>query len=148
MKNLKKEFRVFMVVYAVLVIAIIVGANYVYQMIDSDLPDMAIIEPMIIKDANAFARQKNIKDCIEEDLIKIKPCDVHDLKCRITGKIFIEQCLKVASPVRDYCIAFPRGDEIAKTASWEDHLCSLYPKINTVVCVNTMESVAQYCKSH
>jgi len=146
-KTLQKEFKIYLVIFAALVLTAMAGAAYIYRLAHQQVPEPGELVQVAEKEAADFAPNRNTRDCVEESLRRLQTADIADLKSRVTNKLFLQKCLLITKKSTEPC------DEIVKqeknpninTPRWLAHTCANHKEIHNVVCANTLEAVETFC---
>lgn len=148
--KLQREFKNFIIIIGLAIIALLGGSFYTFDKMDKDLPDIHQVKQQIIADANEFATKASVKNCIDESLFRIKSCDTDNLNCRITVHLFLKQCLTNAKSDAGFCQGIGNKNPASKktgtkTGSWKNFVCNNHPEVHNMVCTAAMGMVEQYC---
>jgi len=142
----QKEFKIYLSIYALAIVIISAAAVYIYRKIQTEIPDVQAIETRVIPQAIEFGKSHSTKNCVEETLNQVKPCDVNNLECMVSGKIFLKTCLQQAKPDQNLCGQIGQtmhGEH--KTREWIAQQCLNHPEIQNSVCMKTLEEQVSYC---
>lgn len=146
--KIKKDFKIYLIIYPILVFTVVAGVIYIYRMTRLQAPEPGALELIAENEAKNFGENHNTMDCVNESLQRLKTCDIDDIKSRIANKLFLQKCLLRTKKSTEICdeIVMQQKNQNLNTVRWVAHTCANHKEIHNVVCVNTLEAVEDYCR--
>lgn len=97
-------------------------------------------------DALAFAAGHTQSECIDEGFRHHDACGTElALTCRAETRIFVDQCLRQASPTPGLCEGVPAPTAIMEGATWAVQYCRDHGRPNDQQCANFVRAIVEYC---
>jgi hypothetical protein len=78
-------------------------------------------------EGSRFGKGKSRQDCVTEAVLRLKRgSSLIGFTEEIKGELFLEECLRVASPVAGFCDGIPPKSDVDKTTAWRDETARRY----------------------
>jgi hypothetical protein len=78
-------------------------------------------------DGTRFGTGKDSQACVTEAVLRVKRSDSRiGFTDQIKNELFLDECLKVATPVAGFCINVPSKADAATSAAWRAQMGSKY----------------------
>jgi hypothetical protein len=96
-------------------------------------------------EASAFARTHDQIECRDEGLRRKDACNPMDFGCAAQVPIFMDSCMREATPTPGFCDGVPRPTEIMATATWATAQCTALGRAGDQQCPQAMQSIQRVC---
>jgi hypothetical protein len=94
-----------------------------------------------------FGREHTADECVSETLGQVKDCAPINMKCTMSGQVFIQACLRAASPEESFCKDVPAPTEILDSISYRKDQCEHRGQSGREQCSQIMQGVQSYCEA-
>lgn len=126
---------------------LLIAAGYIgYRWIRSHEGELRDMNEKAVAEAQEFARGKDADACIAETLARGDRCGPMDMFCEVKAKIFLENCLEVATLPKDFCDRVPKQTSIMASVRWQMDECGRRGHPNEQRCTRLLASVQKHCE--
>jgi len=138
--------KVILIILAVLFLGFATVAFLGYRWMKSHAGELRADAAKIKSEATEFARGKDANACVAESFARLDRCD--GIVCEVKTKIFLQNCLEVATVPDDLCASVPHRGEIIATAKWTLAECARRGRPNDQRCGRVIGALQDYCSHH
>ena len=127
-------------------VLLLIAAVYVgYRWVRSHEGELREMNDKAVAEAQEFGRGKDADACIVETLSRGDRCGQMDMFCEVKAKIFLENCLKVATVPDDFCASVPKQTNIMGSVRWQMAECGKRGHANEQRCTRLIAGVQEHC---
>jgi hypothetical protein len=98
-------------------------------------------------EATQFAVGHTQSECVDEGLRRHDNCGAGmALVCRTEVRLFLDGCLRQATPSPGLCEGVPAATEVMRSANWGAQYCRDHGRPNDQQCPNVVRAIVDYCQ--
>ena len=131
--------KVLLAIVGFFMLVIVVLGVVAYKSFRAHEPELRASAAKERDEGKAFGAGKGPADCVNEALRRSE----HSFTGQIRARVFVDACLKTATPSPAFCAEVPNG--ILQTAKWANAECMRRGLTGDQVCVQVYTAVGEYC---
>jgi hypothetical protein len=131
--------KILLAIVGFFVLAIVVLGIVAYRSFRAHEPELRASAAKMQTEGKAYGAGKQPGDCVDEALRRAD----RGFTGQIRTRVFVDACLKAASPSPAYCANVPSG--IIDTARWANAECVRRNLAGDQMCVQVHTAVGEYC---
>ncbi len=135
--------RILLAVMAAGVLVLIILGVLAVRWIRNRVPEMDRRGKAVVAEARKFAEGKQSNDCVDEGLRR--SAAAKDFFGMVEARVFVNECLRVATEPPDFCANVPSG--VLDGATWSNDQCSKKGMPGDQGCVGVYQAVMQHCQA-
>lgn len=124
------------------VLVLIILGVLALRWIRNRVPEMSRRGKAVAVEARKFAEGKQSNDCVDEGLRR--SAAAKDFFGMVEARVFVNECLNVATEPPDFCANVPGG--VLDGATWSNDQCSKKGMAGDQGCVGVYQSVMEHCR--
>ncbi len=138
--------KILLIIFLVGVLLLVAAVYIGYRWIRSHEGELRDMGEDATREAQEFGRGKDADACIVETLTRGDRCGPVDLFCEVKAKIFLENCLQVATVPADFCATVPKQTNIMGSVKWQMSECGRRGHANEQRCTRLLAAVQERCE--